>query len=184
MKPQSLIIIAGLPGSGKTTLAKKIVEEFPYFNYVSGDMLRNFLIENISYFRDTLCSHRNEKSDTINKVVNSYRNSLVTELLEAGESVLVDAINFTKKNRKEFSDIVKNVNPSAVATIIYATACDEVLESRLKEREQQMPGALWREGHIERMQNFEEPDPSEADNFFIYTQDNTEEILEALRKIL
>jgi|JI10StandDraft_1071094.scaffolds.fasta_scaffold00985_37 adenylate kinase family enzyme len=176
--------MVGLPGSGKTTLAKRVIAKFPFLNYVSGDMLRDFLVKSIVYFHDAVCSHINQKFNSINRIVNAYRESLVAELLQAGESVLIDRTNFTTEKRKEFIDVAKNINASVVVAIIYAKADDDTFESRLLEREQKNVGTRWREAHQERSDNFEEPLASEADNFFTYTQDNEEEILDALKQLL
>lgn len=88
----NLLMLKGLPGSGKSTYAKKLVD----YTRVNMDDLRRML-------HDGKWTRSNEK------VMQSLRRSLVEQLLGSGRNVVVDDTNFSPKHEEALRAIAKSV---------------------------------------------------------------------------
>lgn len=86
MNRPSLILLVGIPGSGKTTYAKKYIEEHPSTVHLSSDKIRAEL-------------WGNEATQGDNNEVFSLMQSRAIETLNNGQSVVYDATNITRKDR-------------------------------------------------------------------------------------
>lgn len=86
MNRPSLILLVGIPGSGKTTYAEKYIEEHPGTVHLSSDKIREEL-------------WGNEATQGDNNEVFSLMQSRAIEVLNNGLSVLYDATNVTRKDR-------------------------------------------------------------------------------------
>lgn len=96
MEPsQKLIILRGLPASGKSTWAKEFVKSNDNWKRVNKDDLRD-MIDGGSWSKD------NENA------ILSIRDLMVKKFLEQGFSVIVDDTNFEDKHIERISDIVLN----------------------------------------------------------------------------
>ena len=86
MNRPSLILLVGIPGSGKTTYAEKYIEENPNTVHLSSDKIRAEL-------------WGNEATQGDNNEVFSLMQSRAIEALNNGQSVVYDATNITRKDR-------------------------------------------------------------------------------------
>lgn len=86
MNRPSLILLVGIPGSGKTTYAEKYIEEHTGAEHLSSDKIREEL-------------WGNEATQGDNNEVFSLMQSRAIEALNNGQSVVYDATNITRKDR-------------------------------------------------------------------------------------
>ena len=86
MNRPSLILLCGIPGSGKTTYAEKYIKEHPNTVHLSSDKIRAEL-------------WGNEATQGDNNEVFSLMQSRAIEALNNGQSVVYDATNVTRKDR-------------------------------------------------------------------------------------
>ena len=86
MNRPTLILLCGIPGSGKTTYAKKYIEEHPNTIHIASDKIREEL-------------WGDEATQGDNNEVFSLMQSRTIEALNNGQSVVYDATNITRKDR-------------------------------------------------------------------------------------
>lgn len=86
MNRPTLILLVGIPGSGKTTYAEKYIEEHYSTIHISSDDIRAEL-------------WGNEATQGDNNEVFSLMQSRTIEALNNGQSVVYDATNITRKDR-------------------------------------------------------------------------------------
>jgi len=86
MNRPSLILLVGIPGSGKTTYAEKYIEENPNTVHLSSDKIRAEL-------------WGNEATQGDNNKVFSLMQSRAIDALNNGQNVVYDATNITRKDR-------------------------------------------------------------------------------------
>ena len=113
------IVVAGLPGSGKTYLSKKLAEKIPVV-ILESDALRKTLFPKPSYTP--------EESATLFREIHL----LITKLLENGISPILDATNLSERFRERLYNIADRV--SAKLILVYVKAPPEVISSRLEAR--------------------------------------------------
>ena len=100
-----LIILSGLPGTGKSHLANIIADSLP-ITIIETDFIRRTLFKNPEY------------TGTENATVFSVCHALIEELLLSNISVLLDATNLLRKNRKRLYRIAENSD----ANVLLVTA--------------------------------------------------------------
>ena len=93
-----IIWMTGLPCSGKTTIAKKLLEHIPNLAILDGDEMRELLSPNEDFSRSGIISH-NKKVANIAKL-----------LLEHDVSVCVSKISPFIENRDDARQILKDHN--------------------------------------------------------------------------
>ena len=101
---QEVKILHGLPASGKTTFAKKYVEENMYFKRLSRDDFRHMLDNYIM---------NSKLENTISKMI------LVSleHLLKDGFSVIIDNTNLRPKYITDYMKVIRSVSPDIQVTI-------------------------------------------------------------------
>lgn len=119
----TFIMLAGLPCSGKSTLAQKIAKEYN-MEIFSSDALREELFGDI-----------NEQSRDVELFAELHKR--VKECLKDGKNAIYDACNRNYKNRKSFLSELKNISCKKVC-IIMATPYEECIK-RSKVRERKVP---------------------------------------------
>jgi predicted kinase len=98
---QNLIILAGVPGSGKTTYAKKLFTE-PYANnycWVSSDDIRQ------SEFGSLTAAHDPKRQKENNAKVFGIFHDHIDTKLQASWNVIADATFLTRSSRKRVREI-------------------------------------------------------------------------------
>ena len=91
-----VVIMMGYPGSGKSTIAKKMCEN-PDYIYVEGDV--------------------HKKSSKMIKVAQEY--------VKIGKSIIFDATNGSKKKRQEYVEFAKTIGYNCIKCIHIATDLEE-----------------------------------------------------------
>ena len=81
-----LVLLVGIPGSGKTTYAEKYIKKHTNAVHLSSDLIRNEL-------------WGDEATQGDNNEVFSLMHSRAIEALNNGQSVVYDATNVTRKDR-------------------------------------------------------------------------------------
>lgn len=124
MPQASLIIITGLPGTGKTTLAKKIADYFKYPLF-SKDEIKESIFDNIGY------SDR-EYSKKVGKAAYTILFNYVNDFLNKNISVVVESNFKPEFDNKTFFEIKQRYNPKIIQILCYSDG--EVLFNRFKNR--------------------------------------------------
>ena len=114
-----LIIICGLPGSGKTTLSELVAKRFSAV-HISSDRIRKQVLSNIVYSED-------EKRDVYARL-----SAEVEHAMKAGNNVVADATFYRKSYRSTMSDIAKRAGTKSY--IILCVAGDDEIRQRLAGR--------------------------------------------------
>lgn len=176
---QLFINIVGHNASGKTTLANKLTSDFQ-FSKVNGDEFRDFVSNHVHYFKDLDISYPNERYSELNPLVIQYRFELTDILLAAGQSVIYDGSGSTKAHRARYLDKIAEHFPTIKRVLIWIDVPEDELLARLTKR-----GESWVKLYTDiKKQDFELPEPSEAEMVICYNQQNYEEIRETLTKLL
>lgn len=105
LKEPTLVLLCGLPGSGKSNYAKSIAGDHPEYVIHSSDALRKEM------FGDENCQDDGDK-------VFTELHRRIKEDLRNGKSVIYDACNVHSKRRMAFLRELKNINCSKECHII------------------------------------------------------------------
>ena len=123
-----LLMLAGLPGSGKSALAREMSSRCPFL-ILESDRLRKVLVPHPQYTPD---EHRR---------VFQACHRLLDELLGQGYPLIFDATNLTERNRRPVYAIVRKRGvPFAIAVV---TAPPEIVRQRLRDREAGLDPETW-----------------------------------------
>jgi len=184
MGKQLLILVVGHNASGKTTLSKNIESELG-INRVGGDMVRDMLMSNIKFYSDTHYSYPNEKIDSANKVVSIFRKELIKELLAQKQSVMVDGGGIIKETRSNHIKLADCCNEKVITIIVETILDEKVLLDRLKDRDSKNEQHKWVDFYKDiKKEKYEPVDISEADFVLRYDQNNSDEIIQAIKDIM
>jgi predicted kinase len=112
----ALIVLVGLPGSGKSYFASRLTEKVSAV-VLESDFLRKTLVRRPTY-----------------KQFESFRlfhaiHELIRELLKAKYNVVLDATNLNEDSRRPLSDIAKEVRTKLI--LIHLNTARQVAEERL-----------------------------------------------------
>lgn len=99
----ALVLLVGVSGCGKSTWGKKFAQDND-LTYLSSDELRG------KFGKD-------ESDQTVSGQVFPYMYRETYRLLEEGKSVLIDATNLTRKDRKKFLKAADTVGAYKVAVV-------------------------------------------------------------------
>lgn len=91
-----IIMMRGLPASGKTTKAKELVKEYGNAVRISRDDLRAML-------------HNDEWSGAKEKVTRSVQRAMVEAVLEKGFVPIIDDTNITEKHKERWQSIAREL---------------------------------------------------------------------------
>lgn len=98
-KDQRVVVMRGIPGSGKSTWAKHFLVDLQGFKRVNMDDLRTMLT-NYKF------SKGNEK------IVKHLAKLLVVTLVGMGEDVVIDNTSITVKHVDDWQELVESLNPN------------------------------------------------------------------------
>lgn len=112
-----IVLTCGIPGSGKSTWAKKKLANYDYYRHVSRDDIRFSLVEEgAPYF--------SKEKEVFKKFVDQ-----ICEFDRQGFDVIADATHVSKASRKKLINAVLAQNPDAIFGIAYFNVpYDECLE--------------------------------------------------------
>lgn len=114
-----LVVVSGLPGTGKTYFCQKLAERVP-FVILESDALRKTLFPLPTYSLD--------ESARLFQVINH----LIYDLLSKGISVILDATNLVEYHRVRLYAIAERLKAKLILVRLYAPP--EVVYERLKAR--------------------------------------------------
>ena len=116
-----LIIVCGLPGSGKSSLSRKLKQKLPAV-YLNTDIIRKHITSKPQYTEEEKRMVYSEMANRAEKNVNMGRN------------VVVDATFYSKKYRNMMKNITKD------HYIVLCALPEKLIRERLKRREQRKNG--------------------------------------------
>lgn len=181
---QLFIALVGRNASGKTTVAKRLTEDFPVLNRVNADDFRDFVAHQVAYFNALDRSYKNPLYDQLNPLAMTYRTMLTSVLLKAGQHVLYDGSGAKREYRDTYLANVRETAPDCLTVIIYMHIEEAELLPRLEERKG-AGGDRWQEMYWDSAkEGFEPPEPDEADKLLRYDQNNYDEIKQAIAELL
>lgn len=123
-----LLMLAGLPGVGKSAFAREVSSRRPFLTLES-DRLRKSLVSEPQYTPD---EHRR---------VFRACHRLLDELLGQGYPLIFDATNLTERNRCPVYSIVRK--RGAPFAVVVVTAPTQIVRQRLRDREAGLDPETW-----------------------------------------
>jgi predicted kinase len=146
-KKNALILLVGISGSGKSTWGKKFSQD-NNITYLSSDEYRAKF-------------GKNEDDQSVTPQVFAYLKRKVDELLSQGKSVMVDATNLTKRDRKDFLDSANKTETYKIA-VVFEVSRDELVARQ--EKRASVGGRRVPDWVIDKMINkYQRPDETEFD---------------------
>ncbi|MBD3397741.1 AAA family ATPase [Candidatus Micrarchaeota archaeon] len=121
-----LVLVCGLPGAGKSTLAKALAEKLSAV-YLSSDIIRMKMLSERTY-------SEHEKYKVYGRMVEE-----AGKLLSAGKAVVCDATFYKKKTRAEMRGAAEKAG--AELHIILCQLDEQTLEERMEQRGKEGAGA-------------------------------------------
>lgn len=166
-----LIILSGLPFSGKSTLAKKLSETLG--------------IKIVSYDHDIYAKHKDEVPPGTSpakeyEIIQTIAREYLCSLLTKGESIIYDDLNLEKSDRQLLVELARHCN--AQSYIIFVDTLLSVIEER-RQANTKSPNR----GHIseEKMQLnislLQKPGPDE-DAIYVKSGERLGELLNAIQQ--
>jgi predicted kinase len=119
-----LMLMVGVPASGKSTMTKQLIEKYPTVKVISMDEKRK-----------ELCGDINDQSK--NGKIFGWQESEVRKAMKERQSVIVDATNCTRKLRKHLWSLARE--NGALCSAVYFDIKLETLLERNVAREKRVP---------------------------------------------
>ncbi len=116
----AFVVVSGLPGSGKSYFSRRLARRAP-LAVVESDAMRCALFGSPT--------HSGAESARLFRACHA----LIEDLLRHGVSVLFDATNLIKRNRRRLYDIADRTG--AMLVLVRVDAPEDVIEHRLAQRE-------------------------------------------------
>jgi predicted kinase len=143
-----LIVLCGLPGSGKTTLARRLVQDLSAVRLCSDEWLTSLGLD--------LHDH------TARARIEGLQQELTEDLLRVGCTVIYESGGWTRKERDALRDRARSVGASV--QLRFLDLAPETLWERLSQRNRAQPwatAAIARDDLLEWWDTFERPDDEE-----------------------
>lgn len=155
-----LLMLRGIPGSGKTTYARDLVEKMGYVR-VNKDDLRKML-------------HNGQHSQSKEEMVLEIRDLIVTHALKEGKNVVVDDTNIHPKHEKQLAQIAFDLSKTKKVSFkvfddFLKTPVEQCIENDLK-RFDSVGEQVIRKMHREAMRYY--PDLFPQQPKAVYPRDN------------
>ena len=116
----ALILLSGLPGTGKSHLAQRLAQRLPLL-VVSSDQVRRLLFHDPQYTGDE------------HYVVHGTCQDVIAEILQAGYSIICDATNLLCRHRQSYYALAETYQ--ARLLILQTMASPQVVRERLLRRQ-------------------------------------------------
>ncbi len=120
-----LIVMCGLPGTGKSHVSKRLSEKIP-LTIIESDRIRKDLFPSPSY------------TVTENACLFSVCHSVIRSLLGEGKTLIFDATNLRERSRNTLRGIARQC--SADRLVLNVVAPSSLVKERLKRRMQEKKG--------------------------------------------
>ncbi len=124
----ALIILSGLPGSGKSYFCRKLMELAPTLITLESDAIRAALFGEPT--------HSGGESARLFREIHTQ----MKDLLGDGHTVALDATNLVRRNRRRLYRIAEDAGARLI--IVELTAPENVIRQRLSQREADIASAL------------------------------------------
>ena len=175
---QKVCMLIGLPGSGKSTWAKDILEgtNYLYVNLSSG-LSSNFKLFSSDNYREKLCGDVNCQ-DNNQKVFDTLYDDLI-EYIKNGGSAIYDATNINRKSRKTLLHRLQDlhIEDLIVQGVVFATPIEKCIE-RNNARDRKVPEEV-----IHSMAcRFELPLTNEGFDDIVYNYDHYSEFYDPIKE--
>ena len=121
-----LVVITGLPGSGKTTVADSLSKEIDAI-VLSTDKIRKNMFKNPVY-------NENDKRVVYNELFSRAR-----EYLSSGKNVILDGTFYTKSLRDKAKEVGASVSEKVI--FIYCETPEQILKERITKRKDKFSDA-------------------------------------------
>lgn len=121
---KELLVLIGLPASGKSTYAKNLIKDGKYVR-VNRDDLRMSLFNT-------------EHNPHIENLITTVQNSIILESLRDNKSVVVDNCNIKESYRNDLKRLAEIVGDVQYTEMIFSTSLEECLD-RNNKRERKVP---------------------------------------------
>ena len=149
---KSLILLRGLPGSGKSTYAKNFIKGKD-IEYLSSDELRAVY-------------GTGEDDQSVTPIVFGHIKRKVDEFLKDGKNVLVDATNVNRRERSDYINSAKKYGAKVVAHVFKMDRAGLIARNQKRGSE---GGRVVPDWVIDKMLNkYEEPSFDEGIDVIIY----------------
>ena len=139
MEKPTLYILIGLPGSGKTTKAKEIINEYAKeHDLMENDIEKQFSWQSSDYYRGMICYEKkgiwDEGDQSVSKLAFQRLNTNTIEQLKNGVSVIYDTTNLVASKREELISSLRKDGLSFDAVPVFVNTDAETCKKRSKER--------------------------------------------------
>lgn len=172
---QLFVNVVGYPGSGKSTVIRKLTETFPELNVIDGSPIRKLLNEMVVYYQDPSAVHSGPLNQSFRRIVDLWRVELLRELLGQGQSVIVEG-GIDPASRAKYQEILKTDLPEVLRIMIHCQLDESTLLKRLADRGQD--AVDWYSSYAKTA--IKPPELQEYDQLIVYKQDNLNEVLDEL----
>jgi hypothetical protein len=164
-KNPKLIVICGLQGTGKTTVARMIIKKFKKGVLLRTDKIRRKLFKEPKYTEEEMQKVYDEMLLETKKAI------------KEGKVVVLDATFARAKNRKKVELIAKESNVEL--TIIEVKCKEEVVRERIKRRK----GDASRAGYNQYLQYKKIFDPIKEEHIIIDNSGSFDDLKSQIKKI-
>ena len=143
----TLIVMIGIPGCGKSTYAKKLIEAHPDWEYVSRDEVRYEYVNDQAHYFD----HEND-------VYKEFCNRIDMHLLN-GKTVIADATHLNKRSRDKLLHTLTAPIDKKIAIIVMTPFLECLRRNSMREGITRVP-----DSNMYRMRNtYKAPNPVNED---------------------
>lgn len=153
-----MYVMIGIPGSGKSTFAKGLMEMIPNLGIVSRDTVR--IEMGLCKDGEKCIGNKGEEEEVSRRV-----KERVIEFAKSGQSFIIDNTSLKKKYRNQFKEWVKEYNVSPVFVYVEAPSIEEALQRRNGQIERGVIQKMW--------DSLEFPSRSECDELWLDDQHNS-----------
>lgn len=120
LSPAAMVLLCGLPGTGKSYVAQKLAARLPIV-VLASDAVRHLFFPTPAYTSEE------------NTIVHRALLEVTANLLEAGHSVLIDATNLMHRHRQRYYSLAEAYGNHLL--IVQTIAAPEIVRHRLAERQ-------------------------------------------------